>query len=73
MHQREVPIIQSILIEIMRARSGSKRRLPEMGAKFQYSSAACMMVLVVAVAIISTLLFPSAAGDCQLLLFIQFS
>jgi hypothetical protein len=72
MHQREAPIIQSILIEITRARSGSKRRLPEMGAKFLHSSAACMMALVVAVAIISTL-FPSAAGDCQLILFIRFS
>jgi hypothetical protein len=43
----------------------NRERLPEMGAKkFQYSSpAVCMMVLVVAVAII----FPAAAGDYQLL------
>jgi hypothetical protein len=34
-----------------------------MGAKFQYSSpAVCMMVLVVAVAINSMLLLPAAAG-----------
>jgi hypothetical protein len=47
------------------------RMLPEMGTKFQYSSpAVCMMVLVVAVAVTSTLVFPTTASHYQLVLYI---